>query len=74
MPSDVETPTNLAPLFSIKGCQVKIDVGVFTAKRKAAAKATRQGPYLENVFSGPYICDIDPLAVDVVAVSVPAAY
>lgn len=38
------------------------DRGIFTA------------PYLENVFPGPYVCDVDPLAVDIVAVGVPAAY
>jgi len=31
-------------------------------------------PDLEDVFSGPDVCDVHPLAVDVVSVGVPAAY
>lgn len=30
--------------------------------------------HLEDVFSGPYVCDVHPLAVNVVPVGVPAAY
>lgn len=41
--------------------------------RVTTSRCTRSAPYLENVFPRPYICDIDPLAVDVVAVGVPAA-
>lgn len=29
--------------------------------------------YLEDVFTGSYVCNVDPLAVDIVAVGVPAA-
>lgn len=30
--------------------------------------------HLEDVFARPYVCDVDPLTVDVVAVGVPAAH
>lgn len=30
-------------------------------------------PYLEDVFAGSYVCNVDPLAVNVMAVGIPAA-
>lgn len=34
---------------------------------------TNKLPNLEDVFAGSYVCNVDPLAVNVVAVGVPAA-
>ena len=31
-------------------------------------------PYLEDVFTGAYVCDVNPLAVDVVAIGIPATH
>lgn len=33
----------------------------------------REPPYLEDVFAGSYVCNVDPLAVNVMAVGIPAA-
>lgn len=41
------------------------------AKQRAAARGRR---HLENVIAGFEIADVDPLAVDVVSVQIPAAH
>lgn len=76
MHSDVETPATLFPgLISqvMSERWISFSLHIYAQVNSAELRFIAL-KYLEDVFSGFYVCDVDPLAVNVVAVGVPAAH
>lgn len=82
-PSDVETETSrwcFSPIPTLRAISpVKIKASASTSSfptlqsDRGGWRAIGEPLYLEDVFAGSYVCNVDPLAVNVMAVGVPAA-
>lgn len=80
-PSDVETEASrrcfspIPTLRAIFPVKIKASTSSFPTLQsdRGGWRARGEPPYLEDVFAGSYVRNVDPLAVNVMAVGVPAA-